>query len=127
MCDEFLGSSGNLDKTEITPPPSRRSRFAVNEWGTAQIAGGDTDEVAVSNAVLANFPSKIPKVPTCFLNQDEALNDDGYDSKGNLLYFADEEVDEIDEYNQLPIGVDAPTLPPPHPQWHQQLLWLSQR
>ena len=60
VCDEFLGDSDNMDETEITPPYGT-SLFAVNEPGSVQIAGGHKDEVAVSRAPLADFPSKIPK------------------------------------------------------------------
>jgi hypothetical protein len=116
--DEFLGNSGNPDKTEITPPLRKESLQGkctgrrANRWG-------DKDEVLVlSRAILADFPSKIPKVHNHFSNQDEALNDDGYDSEVNLPYFADKDVDDMEGYNELPIGVDAPTPPPttPHPQ-----------
>jgi hypothetical protein len=42
-------------------------------------------------------PSKLlPKVHNRFSNQDEALNTEGYDSEGNLPYFADEDVDDMD-------------------------------
>ena len=68
----------------------------------------------LSRAILADFPSEIPKVHNRFSNQDEALNDDGYDSEVNLPYFADKDVDDMEGYNETPIGVDAPT--PPHPQ-----------
>ena len=67
----------------------------------------------LSRAILADFPSEIPKVHNRFSNQDEALNDDGYDSEVNLPYFADKDVDDMEGYNELPIGVDAPTPPPP--------------
>jgi hypothetical protein len=68
--------------------------------------------LVLSRAILADFPSEIPKVHNRFSNQDEALNDDGYDSEGNLPYFADEDVDNMEGYNELPIDVDAPTPPP---------------
>ena len=72
--------------------------------------------MSVSRAMLANFPSKIPKVHNRFLNQDEALNNEGYHSKGDPPYFAAYDVDDMEGYNELPFGVDAPTPPPPHPQ-----------
>ena len=89
--DEFLGNSGNPDETEITPP-SGRSLFTENDLGAAHIAGGGKDEVSVSRAIMADFPSEITKVHNRFSNQDEALNDEGYDSKGNLPYFANEDL-----------------------------------
>ena len=70
--------------------------------------------MSVSRAIMADFPSEITKVHNRFSNQDEALNDEGYDSKGNLPYFANKDVDDMEGYNhELPIGVDAPTPPPP--------------
>ena len=114
VCDDFLGHDGNPDKTEITPP-SGRCLFTVNEPGAAQITGGDKDEVSASRAILADFPSEIPTVQNRFANQDEALNDEGYDSEGDLPYFADEDADDIEGYDELAIGVDAPTPPPPPP------------
>ena len=101
--DEFLGNSGNPDETEITPP-SGRCLFTVNEPGAAQITGGDKDEVSASRAILADFPSEIPTVQNRFANQDEALNDEGYDSEGDLPYFADEDADDIEGYDELAVG-----------------------
>ena len=62
----------------------------------AQIAGGDKYEGATSSANFGDFPSAIPSLQNCFVNQDTTLNNEGYDSKGNLPYFADEEQDDIE-------------------------------
>ena len=67
----------------------------------------------MSRAILVDFPSEIPKVHNRFSNQDEALNNEGYDSKGSLPYFTDYDVDDMEGYNELSIGVDEPTPPPP--------------
>ena len=88
---------------------------AEDRFLLAQIAGGDEDEGAVSSANFANFPSKIPTVKNRFANQDSTLNDEGYDSEGNLPYFADEQEDDIEGYEELPIGGDA-AAPTPHEQ-----------
>jgi len=85
----------------------------------AQIAGGDKDEGAASSANFGDFPSAIPTLQNRFANQDTTLNDEGYDSKGNLPYFADEEQDDIEGYKELPIGGDAAAPAPPPPQLHQ--------
>ena len=69
----------------------------------------------MSRAILVDFPSEIPKVHNRFSNQDEALNNEGYDSKGSLPYFTDYDVDDMEGYNELPIGVDEPPTSP-HPQ-----------
>ncbi len=68
-----------------------------------------------SRAILVNFPSKIPTLQNCFTNQDENLNNEGYDSEGDLPYFADED-EGVDDFEELTIGVDdapAPPLPTP--------------
>jgi hypothetical protein len=59
------------------------------------------------------FPSKVPTLTKCFTNQDEELNVNGYDSDGNLPYFANEQYDNIEGYAEDVIGaIDNPLLPP---------------
>ena len=50
------------------------------------------------------------------MNRDATLNDEGYDSEGNLPYFADEQEDDIEGYEEMRIGGDAAALAPPPPQ-----------
>jgi hypothetical protein len=54
-------------------------------------------------------------VKNCFTNQDTTLNDEGYDSEGNLPYFAEEEQDDIEGRKEFLIGCDAAAPAPPHP------------
>jgi len=82
----------------------------------AQIAGGNKGEGAPSSANFGDFPSAIPTLKKRFASQDTTLNDEGYDSEGNLPYFADEEQDDIEGYEELPIGGDAAAPAPPPPQ-----------
>jgi hypothetical protein len=96
VIDDFLQEEGAPDTTEASPL-ARRSLFDSDQPGAAHIAGGDKDEGAASSANFANFPSKIPTVKNRFANQDSTLNDEGYDSEGNLPYFADEEQDDIEK------------------------------
>ena len=115
VIDDFLQEEGAPDTTEASPL-ARRSLFDSDQPGAAHIAGGDKDEGAASSANFANFPSKIPTVKNRFANQDSTLNDEGYDSEGNLPYFADEEQDDIEGYEESPIdGSDAAAPAPPPP------------
>jgi hypothetical protein len=93
----------------------------------AQIAGGNKDEGAPSSANFGDFPSAIPTLQYWFASQDTTLNDEGYDSEGNLPYFADEEQDDIEVYEELPIGGDAAAPAPPPPPQLQQSHLLSNR
>ena len=59
-------------------------------------------------------PSHVPTIQNHFSNQDEALNDEGYNFKGNLTHFNDEENDDMEGYSDPQIGVkDAPAPPAP--------------
>jgi len=120
--DDFLEEEGDPDTTEATPLAGR-SLFDSNQPGAAQIAGGDKDEGAASNANFGDFPSKIPTLKNRFVNQNATLNDEGYDSEGNLPYFADEQEDDIEGYEELPIGGDAAALasPPPSSRSHGRI------
>ena len=85
----FFEEEGAPNKTEASPLAGR-SLFDVDHPGAAQITGWDKDEGAASRANFGDFPSKIPTVQNCFANQDTTLNDEDYDSEGNLPYFTDE-------------------------------------
>ena len=117
--NDFVEEEGAPDITEASPFAGR-SLFGVDQLGAAQIAGGDKDDGAASRANFGDFPSKIPTLQNCFANQDTTLNDEGYDSKGNLPYFADEQQDDSKGYNELAIGGDAaaPAPPPPRSSTH---------
>ena len=56
-----------------------------------------------SSANFGDFPSEIPTLKNRFVNLNATLNDEGYDSEGNLPYFADEQEDDIEGYEELPI------------------------
>ena len=67
--------------------------------------------VAVTKAAaaltnLASFPSNYGTLENRFTKQDSELNDEGYDSKGNFLHFADAEINNVEEqYCKECIGV----------------------
>ncbi len=48
---------------------------------------GAVNELAVPGVNIASFPSNFGTVENLFTNQDETLNNAGYDSKGNLPHF----------------------------------------
>jgi len=93
----FFEEEGAPNETKASPLAGR-SHFSANPLGVAQIAEGDKDECAASSANFGDFPSAIPTLQNRFANQDTTPNDEGYDSKGNLPYFADEEQDDIEGY-----------------------------
>jgi len=112
--DDFFQEEGAPDESEASPLAGR-SLFSVDPLGAVQIAGGDKDEGAPSSANFGDFPSAIPTLQNWFANQDTTLNDEGYDSEGNLPYFADEEQDDIEGYEELPMWGDAAAPAPPPP------------
>ena len=115
VMDDFLEEEGSPDTTKASPL-ARRSLFDRDQPGAAHIAGGDKNEGAASSANFGDFPSEIPTLKNGFANQDPTLNDEGYDSEGNLPYFADEQEDDVEGYEELPIGGDAAAPAPPPPQ-----------
>jgi len=115
----FFQEEGAPNKTKASPLAGR-SLFSVDPLGVAQIAGGDKDEGAASSANYGDFPSAIPTLQNRFANKDTTLNDEGYDSMGNLPYFADEEQDDIEGYKVYSLGVMQQ-----HRHWLHQLHSLS--
>jgi hypothetical protein len=120
--DDFFEEEGAPDTTDASPLAGR-SLFEGDQPGVAQIAGGNEDGGAASSANFANFPSEIPNLKNRFVNQDSTLNDEGYDSEGNLPFFADEEQDDIEGYEEPPIagGSDAAAPAPPPPPAAQEV------
>jgi hypothetical protein len=97
--DDFFEEEGAPDTTDASPLAGR-SLFEGDQPGAAQITGGNEDGGAASSANFANFPSEIPTLKNRLANQDSTLNDEGYDSEGNLPFFADEEQDDIEGYDE---------------------------
>ncbi len=65
-----------------------------------------------SGPIFGVFQANILTIQNPFFNQDESLNDEGYDSKGNLPHFADKESDDFEGYIEPLIGVDDAPAPP---------------
>ena len=92
-------------------------------------------KATVAQTNLASFPSSFGTTPNRFTNQNSDLNDEGYDSEGNLPHFADANLnDDMEEYDEPSIevgggeapaagGGDAvvalppPSLPPSRARW----------
>ncbi len=100
----FLSEGGSADETNSTPPPSRLL-FSIDQAGGAD----DNQEgiIFADQPRRSNFPSAVPTLQNCFFNQNPEWNDEGYDSEGGLLYFADEEKVDADDYNEAPLIDDA--------------------
>ena len=103
----FIGESGLVDKVEDapalpTPPPMTLFDVLKPEpppkvW-----------EEGAGQPHFQQFPSHLPTLEIRFANQDEDLNNEGYDSEGDLPHFADEEDDDMEGYSELQIGGNAP-------------------
>ena len=59
------------------------------------------------------FPTAQPFLENRFHNQQENLNDDGYDSEGNLPHFANMEGDDLEDYDEVTIDATAASVPVP--------------
>lgn len=78
--------------------------------------GAEFEEVGEENNAFASgvsFPTEQPILENLFFNQQENLNDDGYDSEGNLPHFADTENDDMEDYDEAPIAPIATPAPVP--------------
>jgi len=85
-----------------TPPPTRL--FDVCMLG----APPNVWEEDACRPHFQAFPNHLPTLQNRFSNQDEDLNNEGYNSKEGLPHFTDEEDDDIEGYSKLHIGGNAP-------------------
>jgi hypothetical protein len=96
-CDGILDNAAPLNPTDSTPLLGR-SLFNDGEEEMSPFAMGTVNKSAVPGVNFASFPSNFGMGENCFTNQDEALNDEGYNSKGNLPHFADKPNDNMEDY-----------------------------
>jgi hypothetical protein len=99
-----------LMTTQKQPPqPPSRPLFDVPN-SVLQVDEDDSPERADAPRGSI-FPSTIPTVQNRFFNQNSVLIDEGYDSEGGLPFFADEEVDDANEYFEEPLldSAEGPT------------------
>ena len=59
------------------------------------------------------FPTAQPFLENWFHNQQENLNDDGYDSEGNLSHFVNTDGDDLEDYDGVAIDDTAASVPVP--------------
>ena len=118
--DEFIaslpmhvegGDGGILDEFGFTDcndhsPALNRNIFddGIVEMPTKGRAA--VNKAAAALTTLASFLSSFGMVQNRFTNQNSELNDEGYDSEGNLPHFADANLNnDMDEYNEPSIKV----------------------
>jgi hypothetical protein len=107
----ILDDVGLADPTNHSPALNR----SLFEDGIAELL--TCARVAVKEAVaaltnLASFPSNFGTLQNRFTNQNSDLNDEGYDSEGNLPHFADANInDDMEEYNEASIEVGGGEAP----------------
>jgi hypothetical protein len=101
---DVLAEGGRHDTTDTTPT-LRRSLFDNGIEETPPAVRMATNEAAAALTHLAAFPANYGTVENRFTNQDPELNDEGYDSEGNLPHFANPDIeDDAELYNEECIG-----------------------
>ncbi len=111
---KIFGKRGNADQTNSSPlfPMGLSVTSLLAEVnGTAE---GTVSEGAKEGPI---FPSAVPTLKNRFPNQNSELNDEGYDSKGRLPFFANKPDDNGDAYIELLLdnGPPAALSSPPEP------------
>jgi hypothetical protein len=122
----FGDSNGILDNAvPVNPTDSTpllgRSLFNDGEEEMSPFAMGAVNESAVPGVNLASFPRDFGTVENRFTNQDEALNNEGYNSEGNLPHFADEPNNNMEDYCEETIAGGGGGL------WRQWRQWWHRR
>ncbi len=109
---EYMDEFERPDKSDTAP----RTPTCLSMLGSAAALLSAVEGNEEESALEANFrvfPSEVPTLTNRFTNQDEELNENGYDLDGNLPHFADEQYDDIEGYDEDVIGaIDNPPPPP---------------
>jgi hypothetical protein len=101
ILDEF----GLADCTDHSPALNRKF-FEDGIVETLTMGRAAVNKAAAALTNLASFPSSSGTVQNRFINQNSELNDEGYDSEGNLPHFANANLnDDMDEFNEPSIEV----------------------
>jgi hypothetical protein len=122
----FRDSNGILNNAApINPPDSipllGRNLFNDGEEEMSPFAMGAVNKSAVPGVNLASFLSNFGTGENRFTNQDEALNDESYDSKRNLSHFADEPNNNMEGYCEETIAGGGGGS------WRQRRQWWHRR
>ena len=107
----LLNEFGLEDDTDHSPALNR-NLFDDGNVETPTRGRAAVNEAAAALTNLASFPSSFGTTPNRFTNQNSDLNDEGYDSEGNLPHFADANLnDDMEEYNEPSIEVGGGEAP----------------
>ena len=82
---DIFGHGGNPDCPYLPNLPNGTNNTAVLS-GFGVPGSGLPSELANSEAIATPFPSSRPTINNRFVNQYDALFDEGYDSKGGLPF-----------------------------------------
>jgi len=83
------------DKSD-TAPRAPSCLFTLGSAAASlSVVVGNKEESALE-ANFRVFPSQVPTLTNCFTNQDEDLNENGFDSDGNLPHFANEQYNDME-------------------------------
>jgi len=107
----LLNEFGLADDTDHSPALNR-NLFDDGNMETPTRGRAAVNEAAAALTNLASFPSSFGTTPNRFTNQNSDLNDEGYDSEGNLPHFADANLnDDMEEYDEPSIEVGGGEAP----------------
>jgi hypothetical protein len=112
---KILGERGAADQTNSDPLfPMSLSTTSLS----AEVEGTAKGTVLEGTKGGSIFPSAVPTLKKLFDNQNSELNDEGYDSKGGLPFFANEPNNNRGAYIEplLDNGPLAASLSPPEPE-----------
>ena len=103
---DIFGHGGNPDCPDLPNLPNGTNNTAgLSGFGVPGI--GLPSEWANSEAIAMPFPSSRPTINNRFVNQDDALFDEGYDSEGGLPFYNDITEEAVEEYDEAVIGGGA--------------------
>jgi len=83
--ENFLSDVGAPNDGDFATPTARPLFEAPNRLGSADSEDSGKEADAPRGSI---FPSTIPTLKNRFFNQNPASNDAGYDSEGELPFFA---------------------------------------
>ncbi len=93
-------------------PPAQSCLFMLGSTARLLLVVEGNDEESAPEANFQAFPSVVPTLTKRFTNQDQELNNNGYDSNGNLPHCADKNYNDMEGYAKDVFGaIDNP--PPP--------------
>jgi hypothetical protein len=104
----ILTEYGPTDPTNSAPPSPTLLCLTPKQGEEGGNEDGAGSEGAIGESI---FPSALPTLQNRYYNQNSKLNDEGYDSKGGLPHFAEEEEVNPEGYNKAPLNNAVDGLP----------------